>query len=72
MKIASRPTDSLSSLEERLESFYLNYMLFEPVERARDLLTGFMAGLGVDAVIEVDWNHVSVSTDTEVIILLNA
>jgi hypothetical protein len=73
MKISSRDTTSSSSFEERLESFYLNYMLFESTDKAEALLIGFLAGCGVEnAQIIVEWNHVSVSTDTEMIVLLNA
>ena len=74
MKISSRcGTSSLSSFEDRLESFYLNYMLFQPIEKSEALLIGFLAGCGIEnAQIIVEWNHVSVSTDTEMIVLLNA
>jgi hypothetical protein len=74
MKISSRGSSgTISSFEERLESFYLNYVLFEPVDRAEALLIGFLAGCGIEnAQIIVEWNHVSVSTDTEMIVLLNA
>jgi hypothetical protein len=74
MKISSRgSTSNLSSFEDRLESFYLNYVLFEPVDRAEALLIGFLAGCGIEnADVNVEWNHISVTTDNEMFVLLNA